>query len=151
MWITLCLTKNRRKLLVQVFLQGKLMGNEPLVWLIRVLSFAILILTLYATVNIFQSIWFRFYGSRNMSDWEKREFHVKNKYDVKWSFSMTIVLLLGSVLSQFIGLQGQVWLELLCAFLFWFLFWGNYRTLTMLKNFLNKEKERLKRKKDFDT
>lgn len=127
------------------------MENVYFVWLVKGLSFAELILVLYATVNIFQSMWFRFYGSRNMSDREKREFHVENKYDVKWSFSMTVVLLLGSVLSQLIGLQGQVWLELLCAFLFWLLFWGNYRTLTILKNFLNEEKERLKRKKDFDS
>ncbi len=118
------------------------MENAYLDWLVRGLSFTILILTLYAIANIFQSIRFRFWASRKMSDKEKREFYVEKKYDIKWSFSMTIGLLLGSVLSQLIGLQGQVWLELLCTFLFWLLFWGNYRTL-------NTEKKRLNRKKDF--
>ncbi len=127
------------------------MENSYLLWLVRGLSAVILILTLYGTANIFQSIWFRLYGSRNMSDYEKREFHVKNMYDVKWTFCMTLVSLLSSVLSQLIGLQDQVWPELMCAFLFLFLFWGHYRTLTMLKDFLSKEKKRLKRKKDFDT
>lgn len=111
--------------------------------LIIVLSFLILILTLYAIANIFQSMWFRFYRSRYMSDRAKREFYVEKKYDVKWSFSITVALALGSVLSQLIGLQGQIWLELLCTFLFGFLLWGNYRTLNM-------ERERLLIKKDFE-
>ena len=118
------------------------MENAYLIWLIRGLSFAVLVLTLYATVNIFQSIWFRFYGSRDMSDREKREFYVENKHDIKWALSLAIMSLLGFILFQLIGLKDQSWLDLLCAFLFGFLLWGNYRTL-------NTEKERLKRKKDF--
>ena len=118
------------------------MKNVYLVWLIRGLSFAILILIMYATVNIIQSTWFRFYGSRSMSDREKREFYVEKKYDIKWSSCTMVALLLGSILSQLLGLYRQVWWELLCVFLFWFLLWGNYRTL-------NIEKERLKKKNDF--
>lgn len=109
---------------------------------IRALSFTILILSIYATVNIYKSMWLSYWASRYMDDRQKREFYVKNKYDIKWAFCMMIMLLLVFVLFQMIGLKNQSWVGLLCAFLFGFLLWGNYRTL-------NIDKERLKRKKDF--
>lgn len=113
-----------------------------LVWSVKVLSFAILMLTIYATVNIFQSIWFRFWLSRRMDERERLSFYVNKRYDVKSSFCMMVMCLLSSVLMRLIGLKDLSWWNLLCFFLFWILFWGNSRTL-------NIEKERLKRKNDF--
>ncbi len=114
------------------------MGNL----LVAVLSFLILILTLYATANIFQSIWFRFWSSRHMNDRQKREFYVENKYDIKWTFCMTVISLLGFTLFQLIGLKDQSRWLLLHAFLWGLFLWGSCRTF-------NIEKERLNRKKDF--
>ena len=121
-----------------------------LIWVIRTLSFSILILTFYATVNIFQSIWFRFWSSRYMDEQQKREFHVKNRYEVKWSFSFTVMSLLGFVLFQLIGLEDLSWWYLLCAFLFGFLFWGCCRTLGTLKDYLKVESDRKEKRKLFN-
>lgn len=99
-----------------------------LIWSVRILSFAILILTIYATVTIFKSTWFRFWSSRKMDDQEKREFYVKNKYDIKWSLALMGVCLLGAVLSIILGLSHQAGWNLLCAFLFWLLSWGTLKT-----------------------
>ena len=108
-----------------------------LVWFVKILSFTIFMLTIYATVNIFQSISFKFWSGRHMNDQQKREFQVKNKYDVKWSFSFTVMSLLGFVHYQVVGFIDLSWWYLLVAFLFLILFWGNYRTLNMLKDYLN--------------
>lgn len=124
-------------------MKGNFVENIHLIWLIRGLSFLVLILTLYATANILQSIWFRFWSSRSMSDEEKVKFYVAQKCDVKWSLTLTLVCLLGVPLSVLIGLPKQIGWHFLCSFLFGFLLWGNYRTLKI-------EKDRLKRKEDFN-
>lgn len=112
-----------------------------MVYLIRILGFVSLPLVIYATVNILQSIWFRFWGSRNMDDRAKREFYIQKKYDIKWTFCLTIVCILGSIIFWLSSRSDLAFLELLCAYLFWLLLWGNYRTL-------NLERERLNKKKD---
>ena len=99
-------------------------------------------LTIYATVTIFKSIWFRFWSSRHMNDRQKREFYVKNRYDIKWTSCTMVASLLGFILFQISGLKDLSWWNLLCTFLWGLLLWGNSRTLNM-------EKDRLKRKKDF--
>ena len=109
-----------------------------LTWSIGILSFLILTLTLHASVYIFRSIWFRFWASRKMSNLEKRILYVHGSYDVKWSISLIVMLVLCFVLFQLIGFKVQSWWSILCAFLFGLLLWGNYRTL-------NTEKERLKK------
>jgi len=113
------------------------------VWVIKVLTFTLLILTLYATVNIFQSLWFKFWSSRNMSDQEKKEFYVAKKYDIKWTSSMAVMSLLGFVLFQLIGLKDLSWWNLFCAVIFGILFWGNYRILHV-------EEKKIIIKKNFD-
>lgn len=112
--------------------------------LVIVLSFWILILTVYATANIFQSIWFRFYLSQHMGDRQKREFYVKQRYDIKWTFTFLVAFLLAVPLDFLIGVPYQAWWNLLCAFLFWLLLWGNLKTHDF-------EKQRLDRKNDSDT
>ena len=77
-----------------------------------------------------------------MGDREKREFYVRNKYDIKWSLSLTIVAILESLMFWLMGLKELSVANLLVALLLCFLFWGNYRTL-------NLEKRRLERKKEF--
>ena len=116
-------------------------SSTHLVYLIRILGFANLLFSIYATVNIFQSIRFRFWVSRDMDDMTKREFYVQNRFDLKWPFCLIVVCVLGSVVFNLNGRSGLAFLELVCAFLFWLLLWGNYRTL-------NLEIERLNRKKD---
>lgn len=118
------------------------MENHYLIWLIRGISFAVIILTIYATVNIFKSIWFRFWLSRHMNDCQKRELYVKNRYDIKWSSCAVIVCLMSFVKDRMIGLGDQSWWNFLCALLFGLLLWGNYKTL-------NTEKERLNKKNNF--
>ena len=116
------------------------MENAYLIWLIKGLSFVELILVLYATANILQSIWFRFYGSRNISDQEKREFYVEKKYDIKWTFSMMVAMLFGSMVSLLSGRREEVLWMLICAFLFGLLLWGAYRTLDIDKKRLDRKK-----------
>ncbi|MDP3800132.1 MAG: hypothetical protein Q8Q90_01785 [bacterium] len=113
-----------------------------LVWFIKILSFTILMLTIYATVTVFKGIWFRFWASRHMDDRQKRELYVKNRYDIKWTSCMVVICLLSFVKDRMIGLNDQSWWNLFCAFLFGLLLWGSYGTL-------NIEKKRLKRKNDF--
>ncbi|MBI2674633.1 MAG: hypothetical protein HYX22_02765 [Candidatus Yanofskybacteria bacterium] len=120
--------------------------NPALIWSIRVISFVALVLTIYATVNILQSIWFRFWSSRAMDDREKREFYVRTRYDVKWSFSLAVVMMLGSLMFQLMGLIKPAGLMLLLFFLFCLLFWGNYRTL---KIEIERERRRLEMRKSF--
>lgn len=99
-------------------------------------------LTIYGTVNIFKSMWFRFWSSQDMDDRQKRELYVKNNYDIKWTSCAVAMCLLSFVKDWMIGLNNQSWWNLLCAFLFGLLLWGNLRTLDI-------DKKRLKRKKDF--
>lgn len=77
-----------------------------------------------------------------MDDRTKREFYVRNKYDIKWSLSLTVVAMLGSVTFWLMGIRELSGLLLLAALLFWLLWWGNCRTL-------NLEKKHLEIKKDF--
>lgn len=77
-----------------------------------------------------------------MDDRTKRESYVRNKYDIKWSLSLTVVAMLGSVTFWLMGIRELSGLLLLVALLFWLLWWGNCRTL-------NLEKKHLERKKDF--
>lgn len=119
-------------------------NNSPtlITYLMHIMTVATIILTLYATVNIIQSIRFRFWGSRDMDDRAKRESYVRNRYDVKWSLSFVIICGLGSIIFRLCGSSNLAFLELVMAFLFLLLWWGNCRTL-------NLEKERLNRKKNF--
>lgn len=119
------------------------MENAYSIWLIRGLTFADLILTLYATANIFQSIWFRFWGSKTMSDQEKREFFIEKKFDLKWPLALIVVSILGFFIFQLTGAKDLSWWNLLYALLFGLLLWGNFKTY-------NFEKQRLDRKKDFN-
>lgn len=113
-----------------------------LVWCVRILSFAILMLTIYATVTIFKSIWFRFWSSHRMDEREKLSFYVNRRYDIKWTSCMVVMCLLSFVKDRMIGFNNQSWLNLLLAFLFGLLLWGNYRNL-------NIDQKRLERKRDF--
>lgn len=119
------------------------MENVYSVWLVRGLTFADLVLTLYATANIFQSIWFRLWGSKTMSDREKREFFIEKKFDLKWPLAFVVMCIFGFFIFQLTGAKNVSWWNLLCALLFGLLLWGNYRTYDF-------EKQRLNRKKDFD-
>lgn len=114
------------------------------IWPVRIISFVILILTIYAIVNIFQSIWFRFLGSRQMDDRAKREYYVRKKHDVKWSLSLTLSTMLSSINFLMMKLSWLSGLVLFISLLFWFLWWGNSRTLDI-------ETKRLERKKEFGT
>lgn len=113
------------------------------IWPVRVISFVSLVIALYATANIFQSMWFRFWSSRTIDDRTKREFYVRKKYDVKWSLSLVIVAMLGYINSLLVGLSALNNWYLLVTLLFLILFWGNHRVL-------NIEKRRLERKKEFE-
>ena len=119
------------------------MENAYSIWLIRGLSFVDLILTLYATVNIFQSIWFRFWGNKAMSDREKRAFYVENKFDLKWPLALIAVSILGFFIFQLTGAKDLSRWNLLCALLFGLLLWGNFKTYDF-------EKQRLNRKNDLN-
>ncbi|MEK7138669.1 MAG: hypothetical protein AAB799_00630 [Patescibacteria group bacterium] len=109
---------------------------------VGVLSFLILVLTLFATVNILLSIWFRFWKSKNMSESEKREVYVRQRYDIKWSLSLAFVGVLSALMFQLFGLGLLANLNLLVSLLFWLLFWGNHVTWSV-------EKKRLDRKRSF--
>ena len=81
-----------------------------------------------------------------MDDRERREFYVSTRYDIKWSLSLAIVTILGSLMFQLMGLRKLAYLELLVSLLFWLLFWGNCRTLNIERE---REKARLERRKSF--
>lgn len=119
------------------------MGYAYSAWVIKGLSFIILILTLYAGIKIFQSMWFRFYQNKKMSDRKKREFYVNAGYDIKWSLALTVVCFLGVPLSILLGRTGQVPWNFICALGFGLLFWGNYRTI-------DKERKRLDMENDLE-
>ena len=110
--------------------------------IIAIVSVVTLALTLFATVNICLSMWFRFWSSKEMDDRTKREFYVQNKYDIKWSLSLAFVALGGALIFGLLGIRQLSTLNLRVALLFFILFWGSYRTL-------NAEKKRLEKKRNF--
>ena len=107
------------------------LSHPVVVWMIRILSFTILMLTIYATATIFKSIWFKLWSSRTMSDKEKREFYVSKKYDIKWPLCFMVATLLGCVIFQLNYRSDLAILNLICSLLFGLLWWGNYRTLNI--------------------
>lgn len=109
-------------------------------WPIRIISFVALVLSLFAAVNIFKSMWFRFRSSKVMSDREKREFYIRNRYDVKWSLSLVIATMLESVAYWLMDLKELSNWTLLVSLLLWLLFWGNCRTLNLEKRHFERKK-----------